>query len=119
MTPQSKKRKRLRDRENDCSDVILKSLRDIEARREERRARDSVPQQDEEDLFAQQVASILRRLPRRKRALMKINIQQMLYQAEFDNPGGNPHTCGCVYTCTLNVHIHVIVHCYKCNCLYI
>ena len=47
-------------------------------------------QQDEEDLFAQQVASILRRLPRRKRALMKINIQQMLYQAEFENPGGNP-----------------------------
>lgn len=75
--------KKKRQRESEFEDVVVNSLKSIEARREERRARER-EQKDEEDLFGQQVAAILRRLPMRRRALTKINIQQMLFQAEFE-----------------------------------
>ena len=83
--PPAKKKCSSDSRESEIDEAILSSLKSIQERREGR-----VPQQDEEDLFGQQVASVLRRLPRRARALTKINIQQMLFQAEFSDTGSDP-----------------------------
>lgn len=83
-TPFSKKRKRGKD--SDVDEAIIRSLKQLEERRE-KKTQQKYDILDEEDLFGRQVSSVLRRLPDRQRALAKIKVQQLLFDIEFSEDG--------------------------------
>ena len=90
VTPHAKN-SRKRGRDVDVDVAILKSLKQIEERRERREEmRGQREVLDEEDHFACQIATTLHRLPDRRRALAKIQIQQLLFNLEFSEADASP-----------------------------
>ena len=79
VQPVSKKRKTSRGGD-DVDDIIIKSLKGIEERRQEKR---SWQVEDEAELFGCLVASTLRRLSGRQQASARLKIQQLLMDIEF------------------------------------
>ena len=86
VQPVSKKRKTSRGGD-DVDDMIFKSLKGIEERRQEKRSRQV---EDEAELFGRLVASTLRRLSGRQQASAKLKIQQLLMDIEFPDESHFP-----------------------------
>lgn len=61
-------------------EMIVRTLRGIEERRQEKRTQQV---EDEAELFGRLVASTLRRLSARQQAMAKLKIQQLLIDIEF------------------------------------
>ena len=62
-------------------DMLLKQMRSLEESRVQRY--EKMTQEDEEILFGKYVASVLRRLENKAKTMAKLNIQQVLTNAEF------------------------------------
>ena len=75
--PLSKKRKICISSGNEVEEMIVKTLKGIEERREQR------TMEGEEELFGRQIAATLRRFTDRQRATAKLLIQQVLTYVEF------------------------------------
>ena len=73
MQPSLKRKRREEQLADEVDTMLMKNLK----------ALDHPTVEDEEELFGRQVALILRRLPNRQRARVKLNIQAMLVDAEF------------------------------------
>lgn len=79
-SPPAKKSKQIKNDTTKLEEAILENLKGLRERRE------SLSLEDE--LFGCQIASTLHRLDPRKKAMAKMQIQQLLFSVEFgDQPG--------------------------------